>query len=228
MMGATTGRREQLIFELGHTPSHDESDFVVGEGNELAHGHVMAFPDWPHGLTLITGPASSGKSHLARIWAVRAGASFAAPGTLEPLSREGGRSPLVIEDVDRVDYEESALFHLVNQAMRDGRPVLMTAREPVANWPFQTDDLKSRARLAAHFAVKKGRLSREDEAEIVRHLLRLRSALEGQQSGEAMNASVTASRAEVINIVNNFFYEKLSAVPEITAYMDSIYPSEQE
>ncbi|NLV73347.1 MAG: hypothetical protein GXY52_01485 [Chloroflexi bacterium] len=67
-----------------------------------------------------------------------------------------------------------------------------------------------------------------EETEIVRHLLRLRSALEGQQSGEAMNASVTASRAEVINIVNNFFYEKLSAVPEITAYMDSIYPSEQE
>ena len=29
----------------------------------------------------------------------------------------------------------------------------MTAREPIANWPFETDDLKSRARLAAHFTL---------------------------------------------------------------------------
>jgi chromosomal replication initiation ATPase DnaA len=42
---------------------------------------------------------------------------------------------------------------LINQSMRDRRPLLMTAREGVANWPFQTDDLKSRARLAAHFTV---------------------------------------------------------------------------
>ena len=37
--------------------------------------------------------------------------------------------------------------------MRDRRPVLLTAREPIANWPFETDDLKSRARLAARFTL---------------------------------------------------------------------------
>ena len=31
----------------------------------LAHGRIMAFPDWPEPLTLIAGPAKSGKSHLA-------------------------------------------------------------------------------------------------------------------------------------------------------------------
>ncbi len=59
----------------------------------------------------------------------------------------------MVEDVDRAGYDEDALFHLLNQSMRDGRPVLMTAREGVANWPFETDDLKSRARLAARFTV---------------------------------------------------------------------------
>jgi chromosomal replication initiation ATPase DnaA len=59
----------------------------------------------------------------------------------------------LIEDVDRAGYEETALFHLLNQSMRDQRPLLMTARESVANWPFQTDDLKSRARLAALFTL---------------------------------------------------------------------------
>ncbi len=69
------------------------------------------------------------------------------------VSRAGGTVPLVLEDADRAGYEEAALFHLLNQSMRDRRPVLITAREPVANWPFATDDLKSRARLAAHFTV---------------------------------------------------------------------------
>ena len=47
----------------------------------------------------------------------------------------------MIEDVDRAGYDEAGLFHLLNQSMRDQRPLLMTAREDIANWPFATDDL---------------------------------------------------------------------------------------
>jgi chromosomal replication initiation ATPase DnaA len=147
-----TGGR-QLPFEWGHEPSHEEDDFIEGEGNRLALAHIRGFPNWPGPLTLIEGPAKSGKSHLARIWAERVGARVAAPADLEALASEGGHAPLVVEDVERAGYDENALFHLLNQAMRDARPVLMTARESVANWPFETDDLKSRARLAAHFTV---------------------------------------------------------------------------
>lgn len=145
--------RGQLALDLGHEASHAEDDFIVGEGNRLAHAHVLAFPHWPGPLTLIEGAPSAGKSHLARIWAERAGAEHASPATAEALSRGGGSQPLVVEDADRVGYAEAGLFHLLNQAMRDRRPLLLTAREPVANWPFATDDLKSRARLAAHFTV---------------------------------------------------------------------------
>ena len=53
-----------------------------------------------HPLTLIEGPAKSGKSHLARIWAERAGAACVPPEALEDWSREGGAAPLVVEDVD--------------------------------------------------------------------------------------------------------------------------------
>ena len=143
----------QLPFDYGHEPSHLEDDFIAGDGNRLALAHVRAFPNWPGPLTLIEGPAKSGKSHLARIWAGRAGAKMAKPDELETLSRAGGTAPLVVEDVEQRGYGEAALFHLLNQSMRDGRPVLMTTREPIANWPYQTDDLKSRARLAARFTV---------------------------------------------------------------------------
>jgi chromosomal replication initiation ATPase DnaA len=153
MSASVANRRGQLPLDLGHTPSHAEADFMVGEGNELAYAHVLAFPDWSGPLTLFTGPAKAGKSHLARIWAERAGAAIAGPAEAEALAREGGTRPLVLEDVDRAHFGEAALFHLINQSMRDRRPLLLTARAPVAGWPFRTDDLKSRARLAAHFTV---------------------------------------------------------------------------
>jgi len=152
--GPGEGRRRQLALDLGHEPSLSAADYIVGEGNQLAHAHVLAFPNWPGPLTLIEGQASAGKSHLARIWAELAGADHALPETAEALSREGGTRPLVVEDADRAGFDEAALFHLLNQSMRDRRPLLLTAREAVANWPFATDDLKSRARLAAHFTVE--------------------------------------------------------------------------
>jgi chromosomal replication initiation ATPase DnaA len=143
----------QLAFELGHQASLAIDDFIVGDGNRLALGHILTFPEWPGPLTVLVGAAKSGKSHLARIFADRSGAGFGSPRTLERLAARGGVKPLVIEDVDRAGYAEAALFHLLNQSMRDSRPVLMTARTPTSAWPYATDDLKSRARLAQHFDV---------------------------------------------------------------------------
>jgi chromosomal replication initiation ATPase DnaA len=145
--------RGQLPLELGHATSHDEADFVVGDGNRLAFLHLTAWPAWPGPLTLLVGPEKAGKSHLARIWVARAGAGVPRPEELEGLAGAGGTGPLLIEDVDRTGYDETALFHLLNQSMRDGRPILLTAREPVGSWPYVTEDLRSRARLATLLLV---------------------------------------------------------------------------
>lgn len=64
-------------------------------------------------------------------------------------------------------------------------------------------------------------LEGDQEAVIVRLLLRMRDALKGQKTNQALNAEAEAARAEVINVVNNFFFEKLTAVPEIKVYMDT-------
>lgn len=65
-------------------------------------------------------------------------------------------------------------------------------------------------------------LEGDQEAEIVRLLLRLRDTLSRQESGQGLNTQSEAARAEVINVVNNFFYERLTAIPAIKAYMDGI------
>jgi hypothetical protein len=63
-------------------------------------------------------------------------------------------------------------------------------------------------------------LEGDKETTVVRYLLRLRNGLEDQKSGQPLTNEVETARAEVINIVNNFFYEKLTGLPEIKVYID--------
>jgi hypothetical protein len=63
-------------------------------------------------------------------------------------------------------------------------------------------------------------LEGDEETTVVRYLLRLRDGLEGQKSGQPLTSEVDIARAEVINIVNNFFYEKLTGMPAIKVYID--------
>lgn len=71
-------------------------------------------------------------------------------------------------------------------------------------------------------------LEGEEETAVVRHLMGLRRTLDGQQAGQALNKDVQAARAEVINIVNNFFYEKLTGYPEIKVYIDGFQQGGEE
>jgi hypothetical protein len=65
-------------------------------------------------------------------------------------------------------------------------------------------------------------LEGDEETEIVRHLLRLRDALTRQQTNQELTLEAEAARAQVIQIVNNFFYEKMNSIPKIQAYMEQI------
>lgn len=145
---------KQLALDLGHIPAQGEADFLVGEGNELAYGRIAAFPHWSDPVTLLIGPPKSGKSHLSRIFAQRSAAAFADSSDLAELAAAGGRAPIIVEDVDRRGYDEAGLFHLLNQSVRDQRPLLLSARTDIAEWPLATDDVRSRARRAASFTLE--------------------------------------------------------------------------
>ncbi len=63
-------------------------------------------------------------------------------------------------------------------------------------------------------------LEGEQEIELVRSLLHLRDSLTRQESGQERTAEMEAARARVINIINDFFHERLTALPSIKAYID--------
>lgn len=65
-------------------------------------------------------------------------------------------------------------------------------------------------------------LEGEKEVEVVRQLLRLRNLLADDVNRGELSPQANAARSEVINIVNNFFYEKLTGVPSINAYLHDL------
>ena len=65
-------------------------------------------------------------------------------------------------------------------------------------------------------------LEGEEEVEVVRLLMRLRDILFREEAGEELSPQAEAARAELINIVNNFFFDKLTAIPAIRGYMEEI------
>jgi hypothetical protein len=63
-------------------------------------------------------------------------------------------------------------------------------------------------------------LEGEVEEEITHRLQRLREILISDLDDETWAAAVEAARARAINVVNNFFHERLTALPSIKRYMD--------
>jgi hypothetical protein len=57
------------------------------------------------------------------------------------------------------------------------------------------------------------------EEEIVSHLLKLRDALARPEAHDTLTREAEAARAGVINVVNNFFYDRLTGMPAIQEYM---------
>jgi hypothetical protein len=62
-------------------------------------------------------------------------------------------------------------------------------------------------------------LEGDQETEIVRILLKLRDSLTRQESTESLSTEAEAAREHVINIVNNFFCEKMNSIPTIKEYL---------
>lgn len=146
----TDDNRAQLI-GLDSSPSFKEEDFIRSDCNHIAFQAVMDETDWPDQRLIITGPAKSGKRHLAHVWARRNGACILDGNQLaldEKVNVARERLALVILHANRVagnTVKETQLFHLCNHiaASPSGRLLLM-ARQSPALWSIQLPDLASR------------------------------------------------------------------------------------
>jgi chromosomal replication initiation ATPase DnaA len=138
----------QLAFALPHAESLTRDNFLEGPANEAGLALVDSWPDWPNRVMLLVGPEGSGKSHLAAIWAEQAGARSTAAHALDAAAVPGALATgaLVVEDLRPQDFDERAMFHLLNLAREDEASVLITARLPPAAFEVELRDLRSRLR----------------------------------------------------------------------------------
>jgi chromosomal replication initiation ATPase DnaA len=146
----------QLAFDLPLDPRFGAEDFLVSPSNEQAYGLIESWPQWPDTILLLVGPRGSGKSHLASIWATNAHA-----WTVDAVAIAHDKVPhlvsngaLAIEDMDRGERDEAALFHLLNLAREKKASLLITCETPPDRWSLKTPDLLSRLRLAPSVSLE--------------------------------------------------------------------------
>lgn len=188
MSGAMTSPTDstgQMRLPLRRGLSGQEEAFVVSASNAAAHQALLTWPTPLGGTAALCGPAGSGKSHLARVWAERVGAlpfDGMEIALADPLELEG--RPLLLDSAATVDDE--TLFHLMNLAQAPGGALLLVSRDLPGQWPVDLPDLRSRlngllvlqveapddAVLAAMFRARFAERSLQPAEDVIAYLIR--------------------------------------------------------
>jgi len=144
----------QLTFELPSKTALEREDFFVSETNAVAVETLADWESWPGRKMLLVGPAGSGKTHLAHVWADDAGAIVVRADRLQDLDIAQlvqANLNIVVEDIATIagqSSREDALFHLHNLLLAEGGHLLMTAKTAPGVWNFTLPDLASRVQSA--------------------------------------------------------------------------------
>jgi chromosomal replication initiation ATPase DnaA len=138
---------EQLVLALGHEVSFAREDFLEGPSNAAALALIERWPDWPACSLVLVGPEGSGKSHLAEIWARKAGGRRLAAASLEQAAVPAliAAGAIAVEDIAE-GVDEIALFHLLNLAREQTAYLLLSAHDVPVRWSIRLPDLASRVR----------------------------------------------------------------------------------
>ena len=161
------GQQRLFEFQMGE---RSPETHVVTAANRAAAELLQGWRTWPGGAMALTGPAGSGKSHLANAWAADAGATpFDArePPAAAAAAFEAAGGRLVLDDADQA-ADDLTLIRVLDLARWQSGAVLLVGQEDPSRWPCATPDLVSRLG-----ALPAARLLEPDEALLTLVLRRL-------------------------------------------------------
>ncbi len=143
----------QLVLDFPAVERYGRDHFTCSPSNQAAFDWVERWPDWPAYGLIITGPAASGKTHLAHLWKEKTGAIALSPEALVVNLEEGlVDRPILLEHAEQV-ADEIAFFHLLNSVREARQSVLLTSQAAVGAWPQRLPDLTSRLKALPAVAV---------------------------------------------------------------------------
>ena len=139
---------KQLAFDLPSRPALGKSDFFISDCNSIAVKLMEDWSNWPKRQHILSGPAGSGKTHLALVWAKSLSANVIKISDLFDIDLPKVTSTsLVIEDMDEQPESaelENNLFHLFNMLIENGYYLLLTGKKDPKFWKVTLPDLRSR------------------------------------------------------------------------------------
>jgi len=142
----------QLTFRLPARVALGRAAFFVAPANGTAVAMIDTWRIWPGDKLALCGPAGSGKTHLAHVWAADSGARVVQAHDLPRADIPDLASrPVAVEDVPAIagqEEAERALFHLHNLCLANGGRLLVSGRDAPARWPLALPDLASRLQAA--------------------------------------------------------------------------------
>src|SRR3984957_16983429 len=124
----------QLVLPLEPNNAMTRADFIVAPSNARAFAFLDSFPDWAAPAAALYGPSASGKTHLARIWATKAGAALLDARDL-PAAAAGPAGGGNIDSAPGFPHEPG-LFAMLER----GSPLLLTGRGAPSTWPVSLPD----------------------------------------------------------------------------------------
>ncbi len=140
---------KQLLLPIKYECVYSEENFIVSECNSCAYGWLKFWPyHGANNFTCIVGDRSSGKTHLANIWANNNGAMLIptkqfAFDEFYDIVVGSGLGMFVIDNIDEI-ADDIFLFCLYNLVKERNLYVLATASKEPHMWDIKLQDTVSR------------------------------------------------------------------------------------
>ncbi|MDC0139740.1 DnaA/Hda family protein, partial [Hyphomicrobiales bacterium] len=128
---------------------------IISASNIKAFNYLKKWPQWDDNFIALIGKQGSGKSHLAKIWALENN-SFYLDKNDTDINEVIKKIKLcvVVEDLDRIDYNSTFMFHLINHVKEINGYILYTSRRNPASLKLNLQDLDSRLRAAIPIRIE--------------------------------------------------------------------------
>ena len=145
----------QYILPLNPHEQYHFDDYILSSSNKQAFDAVNNWSEtWGHlpyaNSLLVSGPKSSGKTYLAKIWQGKSQSYFFEKNQDFKLLIIQGQSSFVIEDIEH--WDEELLLHYFNAIHESGKYLLLTTGRAHNN--FSLKDIESRINSIATVKIE--------------------------------------------------------------------------